>query len=388
MTYKNLIGLLSKRRTFKSGVYKTLGLFLKRRNKENIWLFTDRLNQGGDNAEALFDYVERNRKEISPYFLIEKNNNEYKRLRKKYGNKIVVFNSKKHHFLMFLAEKLCTSHTEWYLFNPFGNVNGQFIRELLDYDFVFLQHGVTQNNVSKLFHKFNKPVDYFITSSPKEYKDIIDKYGFLENEVILTGLSRFDLLEKKVPSKKNVVYMPTWRPQLLKITDEEFLKSDFYKKTYEFLNDGYVKELSENIEIQFHLHPRMKERFEVYYKDIKHITVTKKTDYREVISESSVLITDVSSVAFDVGYLNKPVIYYQFDLDEIYHYAIYSPGYFDYEKDGFGPVVKDEISLIGILKKIQNNDFELESLYQKRIETFFVHQDKENRKRIFNKIKY
>ena len=388
LTLKNLIGLLSKRKTFKSGVYKTSGILLKKYNQKNIWLFTDRLGQGGDNAEALFDYVLNNHQEITPYFLIEKGNSDFKRLKKKYGNRIVVFNSKKHHFLMFFAQKICTSHTEGYLFNPFGIVNGQFIRELLDYDFIFLQHGVTQNNVSKLFHKFNKPVDYFVTSSKSEQKDIINNYGYLDNEVILTGLARFDLLEKEIPNKRYIVFMPTWRPQLLKGTDDEFLESVFYKKTFEFLNDSEIKEMSKKIDIQFHLHPRMKERFEKFYKKLTHIKFMNHTDYHEIISNSSVLITDVSSVAFDMAYLNKPVLYYQFDLEDIYHYAIYSPGYFKYDKNGFGPVLKKEKELVEALKQLQKNEFKLDEIYQKRIEVFFEYQDKENRKRLFNKIKY
>ncbi|MGO2109946.1 MAG: hypothetical protein ACTH27_13355, partial [Staphylococcus equorum] len=90
-----------------------------------------------------------------------------------------------------------------YLFNPFGGINGKFIRELLDFEFIFLQHGVIQNDLSTLLHKRNKPIDYFITSAEAEKREIIEKYGFSEQEVILSGLSRFDLLShnKKTLSK-------------------------------------------------------------------------------------------------------------------------------------------------------------------------------------------
>lgn len=389
LTIKNIIGLLLKNKTRKSGIYKIIGLKAKSKNKKRIWLFTDRLNQAEDNAEAFFDFIYKQKKEITPYYLIEKNNADYKRLKKSYGRSVVPFNSKKHHLLTFQAEKMITSHTEPYLFNPFGVVNGRYVRELIDFDFVFLQHGVTQNNVSKLLHKYNKPIDYFITSAQREAVDIIDKYGFLNKEVKITGLARFDLLKNKDIKKYIITFMPTWRPQLLLGTDEQFLESEFYKRTYSFLSDNKIKEWVQksNVEIQFHLHPRMSERFIQYYKGLKHIKITDYTNYKEVISSSALLITDVSSVAFDVAYLNKPVVYYQFDLDDIYKYAIYSPGYFKYESDGFGPVARNEQDLIKVVESIRQNQFKLDSKYYERIKRFFAYTDKNNRKRIYEEIK-
>lgn len=389
LTIKNILGLLLKRKTRKSGIYKLIGLRIKRQNKERVWIFTDRVEQAEDNAEALFDYVYRYHKEIKPYFIISKKSPDYKRLKKVYKSAVVPFDSKKYHLLMFKAERMITSHTEPYLFNPFGVVNGKYVRELLDYDFVFLQHGVTQNNVRKLLHKYNKPIDVFITSAQRETEDIIDKYGFLKSEVKQTGLARFDLLESKDAPKKIITFMPTWRPALLKGTDEDFVESEFFKRTYGFLNDEKLKQWirNDNIELQFHLHPRMRERFTHFYDDLKEIVIPDYPDYKKIISYSSLLITDVSSVAFDVAYLNKPVIYYQFDLDDIYKQAIYDPGYYDYKTDGFGPVLNNEVDLIKSIGDIKEHEFKISEKYQNHVNAFFAYHDKQNRRRIFEVIK-
>ena len=65
------------------------------------------------------------------------------------------------------------------------------------------------------------------------------------------------------------------------------------------------------------------------------IRVSYDESYQELFNNSSVLVTDYSSVFFDFAYLKKPVIYYH-PIDD-YHYE---NSYFDYETMGFGDVVK------------------------------------------------
>ncbi|MEB8091023.1 hypothetical protein [Mammaliicoccus lentus] len=146
---------------------------------------------------------------------------------------------------MFKAEKIFSSHSEAYINNPFGTINGKHIRELLDFEFIFLQHGVIQNDLSTLLHKRNKPMDYFVTSAKEERNEIIKKYGFSEQEVILSGLSRFDLLENKYKKNKTIItVMPTWRPNLLDLNDKSFLNSIFFKSLNEFLSNSEIQKLA------------------------------------------------------------------------------------------------------------------------------------------------
>ena len=55
------------------------------------------------------------------------------------------------------------------------------------------------------------------------------------------------------------------------------------------------------------------------------------------------MITDFSSMAFNAGYVERPVLYYQFDADRVRDQGSHvgTPDYFDYDRDGFGPVVHD-----------------------------------------------
>ena len=96
----------------------------------------------------------------------------------------------------------------------------------------------------------------------------------------------------------------------------------------------------------------------------------------------SVLITDYSSVFFDVGYMEKPVIYYQFDQEEFRKYH-YQEGYFFYEKHGFGPVVLTEEALLKALRECAQNDFRMQKEYRDRLDAFYPVRDAKNCERTY-----
>lgn len=100
----------------------------------------------------------------------------------------------------------------------------------------------------------------------------------------------------------------------------------------------------------------------------------------------SLLITDYSSVFFDVAYLHKPVIYYQFDDEEFRAYH-YQEGYFDYKTLGFGPVCDTEDALLEQISQAFANHMQMSPLYQKRTDEFFPLRDDGNCKRTYEAIR-
>ena len=105
-------------------------------------------------------------------------------------------------------------------------------------------------------------------------------------------------------------------------------------------------------------------------------------DIQELLIRSDLLITDYSSVFFDYGYMGKPVIYYQFD-QEVFFKEHYGQGYFQYERDGFGPVVTEEDALLSVLKYYLQTGCKIETIYQERANAFFGVRDQKNCKRNF-----
>ena len=95
-------------------------------------------------------------------------------------------------------------------------------------------------------------------------------------------------------------------------------------------------------------------------------------------------MTDYSSVAFDFGYMRKPVIYYQFD-DIKYYKNHYPKGYYKYSDDGFGEVIYGENELLRKLKYITKNT--QKNKYLDRCNKFFRLYDIKNSLRIYKSIK-
>ena len=105
-------------------------------------------------------------------------------------------------------------------------------------------------------------------------------------------------------------------------------------------------------------------------------------------ADADLMITDYSSSIFDFGLLKKSIIYYHFDGQEYYEKNPFiSVGVFDYEKDGFGPVVYDHEELCETILSMADKKFVMDEIYKKRVDDFFAYNDKNNCERIYNKIK-
>ena len=93
------------------------------------------------------------------------------------------------------------------------------------------------------------------------------------------------------------------------------------------------------------MHPSTRDYYEAYTVFDNISLLGDEVSYRQIFAESKLMITDYSSTSMDFAYMGKAVVYCQFDKDEFYNRHIHAPGYFDYEKDGFGPVTKNYLIL-------------------------------------------
>ena len=90
---------------------------------------------------------------------------------------------------------------------------------------------------------------------------------------------------------------------------------------------------------------------------------------------------------FDFAYLKKPVIYAQFDRESVFSGVhTFQKGYFDYEKDSFGPVTTEIDETVDRIIDYMENSCRPEDVYTRRAEGFFAFHDKENCRRIYEKI--
>ncbi|EJY7050206.1 CDP-glycerol glycerophosphotransferase family protein, partial [Campylobacter coli] len=363
--------------------------FQKRLPKNNIWLLMDRDYEADDNAEHLYRYIMQNHPEQEIVFALRKESSDWERLKKE-GFNLVEFGSFEFERIIKKASKVISSHSDEYL-----------IRYITPrQQFIFLQHGVIKDDLSKWLN--SKKIDLFITSTKAEYDSIANDYNhykFGKKEVVLTGLARHDaLLKNNQCNARQIIIMPTWRANIVGVAlgsskrglQSDFTQSEYFQKWNLLLNSNILQKLCEKYDytIVFNPHPNIIP----YLKDFNIPSYVKIANHNESLQElfcnSSLMITDYSSVAFEMAYLNKPVIYYQFDHEEFFNSHTYQKGYFDYKKDGFGPVVEDEESLLKELENLLQNDCNPFGIYKDNIDSTFAFKDGKCCERIYKVIKY
>ena len=355
-------------------------LFPFYRNKR-IWLFMDRRDQGDDNAEHLFKYSQSRNDKVKKYFTVSKDSTEDFNRISKIG-KCLPFYSIKQRLIYLLSEKIISSHPDENILNPFLGKNIQLYSGLINSDKVFLQHGVTKDNVSNWLHKYDKNLALLVCVSNKEYDSFFSyPYNYDKNVVKVLGFPRFDNLKKEL-TKKQILIMPSWRESLHNKNKNEILNSQYFKKINSLVNNVDLIDIAEkyNYDIIFKPHPLVYKFIDLFDKN-DNVKIDYNSRYQKLFNESALMITDYSSVAFDFAYIRKPVIYYQYGDD--YNFK---EGYFDYESMGFGPVFKTEKELIKSVKNYLDNDCKMEEEYANRIDSFYKYKDKNNCKRVYDVI--
>lgn len=366
-------------------------------NKKEIWLISDRIHKADDNGEVLFEYLNQKRpKGIKYYFAISEQSPDYPRLNE--CGRVIEFRGEKYNFLSLCGAKIISSQADDYVFRPFRKESWYYADLLYANKFVFLQHGVIKDDLSRELKKSRKNIRMFVTSTKAEYDSILEyPYGYDEKVVKLTGMPRYDKLYSD--EKKCITVMPSWRSYLVKRADSNddlrnvrvgFEDSQYNKMYSELLTNkellSYLKE--REYKLCFLNHFNMDECISRMLIDANvNILSTDNMFYSQVVAESNLLITDYSAAAFDFAYLRKPVLYLQSDKEEFFGGKhIYDQGYFDYEKDGFGEVVYDTDTLISLIMEYIQTDCKIKEQYSKRIENTFEFCDKENTQRVFEVI--
>lgn len=391
---------LLKKKRIKSFIYRKCAGIARIFKTKKIWIISDRIQVAGDNGEAFFDYVSKTKiPNTKCYFAISKNSKDYKRLKNKYKN-VIRYHSWKHKMLHLNADKIISAQADDYVTNPFGR-SKYYIADLYRYKFIFLQHGITINDLSAWLNVNSKKIDMFVTSALEEYKSIISneyKYNYDKEVVKLTGMPRYDkLLNNDYKLKKQIVIMPTWRKSLtsnVNVKDgtrkynEEFRKTEYFKFYNSLINnEKLITTLKKKgYKIKFIPHANMMSQIDDFDKNDYVDFSNGVVDYSREFKENSLLITDYSSVCFDFAYLKKPIIMAQFDQENFYEGQIYNKGYFDYEQDGFGKVTKTLDETIKEIIKIIENDCKMEKKYIRKVEKFYKYTDKKNCERVYEEI--
>lgn len=371
-------------------------------SRDRIWLISDRYSVADDNGEALFLYLTQKKlPNIQVYFVIDKESPDFERL-SSHGN-ILAQDSKEHLLMFMLADVIISSQADEYIINPLWRqgLAGHVFRDFYcRQKFVFLQHGVIKDDLSRWLNRFNKNIDGFVCAAHKEAQSILDyNYHYKPENVWLTGLPRYDRLYHN--EKKHIMVMPTWRKWLMQDFNaadsdkdathvrEDIEKTEFYDFYHDLLNNSRLLNACDEYgyKLCFMPHTNLREAMDKFCEDERVNTYGLDIKYRDAFARADLLITDYSSTAMDFAYLRKPVLYAQFDKEQFFSGEhTYDKGYFEYEEDGFGEVFYDVESLIDTVISYMQSGCQLKEPYRKRIDDFFAYDDKNNCERIYQKI--
>lgn len=375
-------------------------LRLTKLNQPKYWLFNDRPINANDNAEALFSYINSEEKELARkcYFVLSANSPDFDRI-KKIG-KVVVQNSIKHKFLYLNSEFVFTSHLATSFFQPIKHGFSKYYNDLIESKIIWLQHGITMNDIETAANKFHKNVAKVVTSANYE-KDIFlsHKYFYNTDDILDTGFTRHDnLILNESEQEKVILIMPTWRSYLsgkilstgLHAKSENFENSEYYKRFSSLLmNEDFLDLIDKKgFTVKFVLHPGFKMYGDLFQKcESKRVEVINQisVSYSDLLKKSSILVTDYSSVFFDFSYMKKPCLFFQFDQNDFYNNH-YKKGVFDFETMAPGPIFNELDELVEYIDFLIDNDCKVEVDYLERISSIFKYTDTKNSKRLLEKV--
>ena len=348
-----------------------------RRVRPHIWLVCE-VNEARDNGYWFFRYLRLEQPRIDAVYAISRRSPDYPMVADL--GPTVEYGSFRH-WIFYLAAELNISSQK----NGKPDAAVCYVLEvllgLLNNKRVFLQHGVIKDDLPFLHYEKTK-LRMFCCGAKTEYVYVRDTFGYPEECVVYTGLCRFDsLLEARVDPSV-ILIVPTWRMYLQRSGDEaEFLRSEFYLRWNALLNSADFSELlrENGKRAVFCVHREMKSFERFFSSPFENILVLnwEQTDITSLIRSAAVLITDYSSVFMDFAYMERPVIYYQFDRQR-FREAHLPKGYFDYDRDGFGPCCLTEEELLNDVKYTISLNCAMDDKYRKRAEAFYALRDKKN----------
>jgi len=362
-----------------------------RKRYADAWLLMDRLHDADDNGQRLFEYLRDERPEINAWFTVKRGTGAWRALRRRHRGRVLAHGSLRWKVVALNAEHLLSSHADLPVIAP-RELEGLAVRPR--WRFTFLQHGVIKDDLSSWLNV--KPIDLFVTSTTAEYQSIVEDhngYVFGEREAILTGLPRFDRLRELggrfAPAERDLVLVaPTWRSWLTGEMDiasqrrdlaPKILESEFVRTWLELLGSDRLRALADEhgVSVGFLPHPNLQAvlRELTLPAWVRPLTFDDN-DVQELFARSAVLVTDYSSMAFNTAYLDRPVVYLQFDRDRVLGGEhVGSRGYFDYERDGYGPVVDDVASAVAAVGEALAGGRVPAPAYQRRIDEAFPERD-------------
>lgn len=370
-----------------------------RRRFADCWVLMDRIDDANDNGEYLFRFLRNERREVNAWFTLERNTPDWHRMRAAGTGRLVAYGSLTWKLMMLNCAHLATSHAEPSVVCP---PTIQAIRAPR-WRNTFLNHGVIERDESRSYA--GTPIDLFVVSTPAELESIAgdgNGYDLTTREVQLTGMPRLDVLRSAAadvtPSERNLILIaPTWRHWLVAPSDvpsrgdqtaDRFRASEFASRWTAVATSQRLHVLASELGLEIGLlpHPHL-DRVGPFLDDIPGAERHRfcSADLARVFARTAVLITDYSSISWNVAYLGRPTIYYRFDEGPVFDGGHVGRVRNSSQQQLFGPSTANEDELLDHVEALlRGGDPVAPDL--RRIESTFAFHDGRCCERVANAI--
>ncbi|MFC0299519.1 CDP-glycerol glycerophosphotransferase family protein [Virgibacillus soli] len=209
------------------------------------------------------------------------------------------------------------------------------------------------------FQKVYSHFDHVVVGSDKMAEIFQDSFGLPAERMLRTGVPRTDFFFDEeninkvvrtmqndfpiIKEKKVILYAPTFRDDEL----DEVKIALQVDMLYRTLRQHYV--------LFIKLHPAINGHFQNKYPGFSY-NVSEKYSINHLLTVTDILITDYSSIPFEFAFLQKPMIFFAYDLEK---YAETRGFWQKYETLVPGPVVHTTTDIIRV---IQENTFDMERI--------------------------
>ena len=345
----------------------------------SIWLIGEARGKClQENGYHFFLHCRTQHPEKNVYFVIDKSSPQHKYLA---DNTHVLTYGSARHINIYLRATTCF-YTHTYSDLIFREL---FLLHHKRKKLVFLHHGVLG------FKKFDNRyiagrdmMNLFVVGSTLERDILIKQAGVDPDKIKVTGYPRYDSMTNSASSDNlQIAYLPTHR-NWLKVPKNHFRDTDFYKNIDNLINlpelTGFLT--NNNITLKVYLHASIQQystQFETGNKRIRIISFGEESPL-DLICNSHLLITDYSSVSWDFLYLNKPVLFYRFDL---HRYLTSRGSYLPLDKPIFGDILFDASEVCTAIVSVFRANFVLAPEYKAYRDSIMPVIDSNNCARIF-----
>ena len=371
--------------------YKELGPFSRFIkpfvSEKDYWVIGEKPLEARNNGWLFFCYLRENYPEINAYYVLDEESPDYEKAISYGYDRILSFKSKKYIQFLLKAKVILTTQAPYHIYPT---------RNPLWIDVIGAKRVLLQNNIIGLqslkqsygYSTKTFKTDLVVVSSKHEKRYVIDTLGYPEQQLVLSGLARFDKLlasETPVEPTNQLLFFPAdqeiglhYQTESINRTAESFLAV--------FKHDNFKAFLATyDLTVTFALPNAMTGYFDQFVESGCTVILQEQASSLQLLKESTVFITDYHPLAFDFSFLTKPVCFYQPDVQGPNNEATQSANEL-YSNELPGEITSNEEDLIYLFNQLGQNEFKVSHKNRQKADALLEYRDTHSRQRIYNAV--